>query len=232
MERDSWTSLGLDLGQVADPTAICVVEAVEVETDRVIHSQQWHAKHFGRCAPAPDCRYDTAIHYFVRALGRLPLNTGYVDVAAHVSSVVHSLNKRGAEPHLVIDATGVGRPVVDLIRDAVRDLKARVTAAVLTGGDKFDGHERSLEWRVPKAHLVSRLQALLSSKRLFLPDTKEAKALARELETFEIRITEDARFTAGAFKTGAHDDLVTALGLAVLRDQRSWHPVRGVKVWK
>ena len=39
--------------------------------------------------------------------------------------------------------------------------------------------------------------------------------MARELEDYEIRVTEDANDRYGAFKVGAHDDLVTALGLAV-----------------
>jgi hypothetical protein len=36
-----------------------------------------------------------------------------------------------------------------------------------------------------------------------------------ELLDYEIRINEDANERYGAFKVGAHDDLVTALGLAV-----------------
>jgi hypothetical protein len=36
-----------------------------------------------------------------------------------------------------------------------------------------------------------------------------------ELLDYEIRISEDANERYGAFKVGTHDDLVTALGLAV-----------------
>jgi hypothetical protein len=38
------------------------------------------------------------------------------------------------------------------------------------------------------------------------------------LEDYEIRVSEDANDKYGAFRTGAHDDLVTALGLAVQTD--------------
>jgi len=62
---------------------------------------------------------------------------------------------------------------------------------------------------------VSRLQALLQSGRLHLPRTAEAEALAAELLDYEIRVDEHANDKYGAFKVGSHDDLVTALGLAV-----------------
>ena len=66
-----------------------------------------------------------------------------------------------------------------------------------------------------------------------LPDTPEAHALAEELRDYEIRVMPQANLVAGAFKTGAHDDLVTALGLAVLDDPRRHRVGLGplVEVW-
>ena len=73
---------------------------------------------------------------------------------------------------------------------------------------------------VGKAYLVSRLQVLFQSERLKLPrQHPEAEALVQELLDYEIRVSERANDTYGAFKVGAHDDLVTALGLAVLEDR-------------
>jgi len=40
--------------------------------------------------------------------------------------------------------------------------------------------------------------------------------MVRELQDYEIRIDPNANEQYGAFSTGAHDDLVTALGLATL----------------
>jgi hypothetical protein len=70
------------------------------------------------------------------------------------------------------------------------------------------------ELRLPKALLVSRLQVLLQSGRIHLPQTQEAAALVDELLAYEIRVDEAAQATFGAFRVGAHDDLATALGLA------------------
>lgn len=59
----------------------------------------------------------------------------------------------------------------------------------------------------------------MQTTRLRMPDTDQTRALAEELRTYEIRVSEQtANLQAGAFKTGAHDDMATALGLAVLFD--------------
>jgi hypothetical protein len=47
-----------------------------------------------------------------------------------------------------------------------------------------------------------------------LPKTREAEATRAELLDYEIRVSEDGHDSCGAFRTGKHDDLVTALGLA------------------
>jgi hypothetical protein len=43
--------------------------------------------------------------------------------------------------------------------------------------------------------------------------------LTDELLTYELRVDENANDRYGAFKVGTHDDLVTALGLAVQVDR-------------
>ena len=42
--------------------------------------------------------------------------------------------------------------------------------------------------------------------RILLPRTQEADALARELQDYEIRVSEDANDRYRAFRVGAHDD--------------------------
>jgi hypothetical protein len=95
-------------------------------------------------------------------------------------------------------------------------------AVYFTHGDK-----RTEEgWRtvkLGKAWLVSRMQTLLQGGRIHLPNTQETHDLARELLEYEIRVSEDANDRYGAFKVGTHDDLVTALGLAVQRVP--WQPL-------
>jgi len=179
-------SIGVDIGQKRDPTAVAVTEIDYRERE-------------GR-------RED---HWLVRYLERLPLGTPYPAVADRLAEIVQNVRKQAELSVIYVDATGVGQPVVD-------ELVARglpVTACYFTHGDR-----RTAEWSrvtIGKAWLVSRLQALGQSKRIHLPHTAEALAMERELMGYEIRVSEDANDRYGAFKVGSHDDLVTALGLAM-----------------
>jgi hypothetical protein len=66
---------------------------------------------------------------------------------------------------------------------------------------------------------VSRLTSLLETKRVRLRDTEQARAFTDELRDFEYRVTDSASLVAEA-RVGAHDDLVPALGLATLLDNK------------
>jgi hypothetical protein len=155
----------------------------------------------------------------VRYLERLPLGSPYPAVAERVAAVVQGVHlvTSGEAPILYVDATGVGTPVVDVLRAAsVGDL-AQLKAVFFNHGDRRKV-ERG-EVRLGKAWLVARMQTLLQSGLLHLPRNAEAQVLAQELLDYEIRITEDANDRYGAFRVGAHDDLVTALGLATQEDR-------------
>lgn len=182
-------TVGVDPGQRRDPTAIAVVETEDRQRSA------------GR----------TETHFLVRHLERLKLGTSYPLVAERVAAVCRGIVTRtGVRPVLYVDATGVGTPVLDVLRAG--DVPAELIGVYFTHGDRrteVDG-----EIRLGKAYMVSRLQALLQSSRLHLPRTQEAEACGRELLDYEIRVDQDANDKYGAFKTGVHDDLVTAIGLA------------------
>jgi hypothetical protein len=195
--------VGVDIGQRVDPTTIVVVEAFKIE----------------RPGLRPEYRFEA------RHMERLAIGTPYPAVGMRIAEVVTTLEDRPVALHLqprkltlVVDATGVGRPVVDILRDALHGSRCKLTPATFTHGDRLDTTSR-LEWRVGKAFLVSRLQALFQTQRIKLPaNHPEAQAMAKELVDYELKVDPDGQDKYGAFRVGAHDDLVTALGLAVLRD--------------
>jgi hypothetical protein len=184
-------TVGVDIGQRRDPTAIAVVEQ----------------EHRG-----------SETHHVARHLERLPLGSPYPVVAERVAAVVGGVYAAtsGDAPTLYVDATGVGTPIVDILRAASVGGLARLVAVYFTHGDRRK--VESSEVKLGKAWLVSRMQALLQSGLLHLPRTAEAEALGKELLDYEIRVTEDANDRYGAFRVGSHDDLVTALGLATQED--------------
>lgn len=181
-------TIGIDIGQKSDPTAIAVVE------------MEWRG--------GDDRRED---HYLCRHLSRLPLNTGYTQVAERLGEIVAGVREyAGSVRAIYLDATGVGQPVADELKSA----GVRVTPVYFTHGDRRTENEDG-SVTLGKAFLVSRLKVLMQSKRMHLARTEEMDAMQKELLDYEIRVNEHANETYGAFKTGAHDDLVTALGLAV-----------------
>ena len=141
-------------------------------------------------------------------LERVPLGTPYPGVVAHVARL---LTKLPDHSELVIDFTGVGRPVFDMfVYSGISP-----TGVLITGGtaETRDGATCS----VPKLTLVSRLQALLHEGRLkILRELAEAETLVRELQDFRVEFTAAGHLTFNA-RTGKHDDLVLALAIAVWR---------------
>jgi len=121
---------------------------------------------------------------------------------------------QGHWPEIFVDATGVGTPVVDHLRVDSR-IAPHVWAVYLTHSRRRTENPIERKISLGKAFLVSRLQSLLNGRRLCLPTTAEAKALAHELVNYEIRVNENATDRYGAFRVGTHDDLVTAVGLAI-----------------
>ena len=130
---------------------------------------------------------------------------------------------RDANITVYADATGVGQPVVDLLDQA----GVPVWPVYFTYGDKRVSEGGSV--RLGKGWLVSRLQSLAQSDRLHLPDTAEAQAMREELLDYEIKVDRDGDAKFGAFKTGRHDDLVTALGLATQLDRGDGWTVAGAQ---
>ena len=141
-------------------------------------------------------------------LERVPLGTPYPGIVAHVGRL---LTKLPGNPELVIDFTGVGRPVFDMfVYSGISP-----TGVLITGGtaETRDGMTCS----VPKLTLVSRLQALLHEGRLkILRELDEAETLVRELQDFRVEFTAAGHLTFSA-RSGKHDDLVLALAIAVWR---------------
>jgi len=72
---------------------------------------------------------------------------------------------------------------------------------------------------------VSVVQVALQTDKLKIANSlPEAATLVRELQDFEIKITDAANDTYGAWRVGAHDDLVLAVAMALYigRKRAAW----------
>jgi hypothetical protein len=125
---------------------------------------------------------------------------------------------------VVVDQTGVGQAVVDVL--ARSQLAAALGRVVITGGRRTS-RSGCGAWRVPKKELVSCLQWLLRSRRLWVAALPERQPLIREMLVFRAKVTAAAQETFGARRERGHDDLVLAVALAAWWGERNGGPRLG-----
>ena len=196
MERrvGSWFFAGLDLGQSHDFTAIAVVERVEMA---------------GKFDPVAFA-YEKVVERQLRHLERVPLGTPYTEIVERVAQVVGTRGVRDC-CHLVVDATGVGRPVVDMLRSA--RLPCRLMPTLITGGEQ-EGSANGYH-RVPKRDLITGLRLLLEQRLLKIAAGLEhGPTLAKEMADMRMKVTAAGNEQYEAWRESAHDDLVLAVALA------------------
>jgi hypothetical protein len=174
-------TIGIDLGQVSDPTAIVAVQSLARDDGKPI--------------------------YWVTHIERLPLGLTYPGVISHVKRLLHQ--RRFSSAKLVLDLTGLGRPVADHFNDeGLHPLKVTIT-----GGATEHRDEKGV-WSVPKHILVAAVRTPLESERLFFDKSQpEAPILQAELKNFRAEYSDSGRIAYNA-RVGAHDDLVLACALA------------------
>jgi hypothetical protein len=189
-------AVGLDLGLAQDFSALCVLEYDDV------------------AEPV----------YHVRHLHRWSLGTAYTTIAKDVKALIDRppLNWRvplvpkpegWREPILAVDATGCGRPVVEMI--AGEEPAAWLKPVLITAGHSVSQGDDGY-WHIAKVQLVSVLQATLQSGRLKIDAGLEfAGTLVSELKNFRVKITTSANQTFEAWREKDHDDLVLAVALSV-----------------
>lgn len=183
-------TIGLDLGKAKDYTALCILE---------------------RHGDADEA------HFHARHLQRFALGTTYPTIVASVAAMIGREPLLKTCPRLAIDETGVGSPVVDLFRQA--NLPVELYPVHITGGatENFDKGV----YYTPKRDLVSIVQVALQTDKLKIAsELPEAATLVRELQDFEVKITDAANDVYGAWRSGSHDDLVLAVAMALYIGKR------------
>jgi len=181
--------LGLDLGQRQDPSAALLVERVGVGF-------------------APD--------YLVRWGRRWALGTEYGEVALEVERVYNSPHLGEAPPRLLVDATGVGAPVVEMLR---RRGLSPVPVLITAGRTSHRGEDGW--WHVPKKDLAASLALVMEQGRLQIARKLDiAEQLRKEMAAFRIKRTSAGNEMYEAWREGDHDDLVLALAIALWWGER------------
>ena len=195
--------LGLDIGQSPDPSALSVVQ----RSGRV---------------PAT---------YGVRWLKRWALGHRYSDVVLEAAHVATDKSLEGLDRYLVIDATGVGRPVLEMF-DAegpilkavagfagVSQIAVTITAGFSVTVSKADRGVLLLAdeaYNVPRRDLISTAQVVLQTKRLRIAEGlgRDGEQLLEEFLSLRRRMTDKGE-TFEPDSAAGHDDLVLSVALPV-----------------
>jgi len=141
----------------------------------------------------------------------------YNDVAERVAGL---LERPGlADATVVLDETGVGVAVGDLLAKALRGRGrgGRLLRVTITNGLKTTTVPGG--FHVPKRDLVTAVALALEGGRLIIPSALPMSGtLVEELANFKVTVSAGGHDSYGAgadWREGNHDDLVLALALAV-----------------
>ena len=196
-------AVGVDLGQSKDPTSIAVIEKIALEIS---------ARCFTKQIPeAREALRSERPTYILRLLEQAPLGESYPAQAQRVNRILARQQIAEHDPRVWVDYTGVGRAVFDIFK---QERVPRIVPVTITFGGE-DGPNGHGGHNVTKLGLVSRLQALMHTGKLHMPDTLPlSKLFRRELLDFRVSYTAVGNAKFGA-REGAHDDLILAVALAV-----------------
>jgi hypothetical protein len=217
-------SVGVDLGQANDFTAIAVLEKKVVPPETAL---------FSPVGESPGNRLvDGAIVYDLVYLKRPKLGTSYDVVARRVADLVCELEPQGAfgelgQVTLSADATGVGRAVVDMLdtefkrRGATSRAVPRVdfrrvsvvgSQGTLKRPTRTDGY-----WSVPKRDLIFPAVAAFQQGRIRIArGIADRDALVDELKNYRSKVNiSTGNLAFEPWRESAHDDLLFATCLAL-----------------
>jgi hypothetical protein len=191
--------IGLDLGQVRDFSAITVNRKhLELGTDEVFHC--------------------------IVFSHRFKLGTPYPDVARETAELIEQLPKLAEPPRLFADATGVGRPLIDLLRgEGLSPL-----AVTLTGGQHWSMAPGG--WiSLPKSEMVSTMTVALQRRQVAIAaEMPWLKQMIGELQNYRLSQTAAGNAAFNARSEADHDDLVVSLGLSIFGASKRWGAPRRV----
>ncbi len=177
--------IGLDLATLSDHTALAVLEAMPAER---AGQRRFDVVHLQRWRGEP-----------------------YAQIVADVADILSQEPLYGRY-RLLVDATGVGVPIVEQLRQA----GLLCTAITITGGAVVG--RNAIGVTVPKAALINAFTVVVQQRRIRIAADleEEGRALAHEMELFARRqnvITGANQYAV--WESGEHDDLVMATALPI-----------------
>jgi len=115
-------------------------------------------------------------------------------------------------PHLCMDASGLGAPVRDYLKQnhTFNQAARRLWPVVFTGGEAARFDPKTHNYNISKTLIISNFLSLMQHKRFdYAPDLQALPLLEKEIASFKYHLTPSGH-TGFDAESGAHDDLICA----------------------
>jgi hypothetical protein len=179
--------------------------------------------------------------YRVRHCERLPLGTRYLDVQTYLRDLMTDVRRyaqarydelppklRGRDMGsvtLVIDESGLGAPMFDLLDQA----QLKPVGITIIGGPTWSTN--GLHYTVPLNDLITAVELGMEQQTLgFAADLDHLPTLIEEFATFERRLTKAGHDTYGNYREGSHDDMIFSIALPLWFATYGYADVRSHKL--
>jgi hypothetical protein len=217
-------TVGVDLGQANDPTAIAVMERVVVPPQTALFAPV--GSHPGNRLVEGDIVYDLVY------LKRPRLGTPYDVIAKRVCDLICELEPEGSfgelgQVTLAVDATGVGRGICDMLHTELkrRGATSKSVPRVDFRRVSITGSQTQLKrpertngyWSVPKKDLVfPAVAAFQQGKIRIAKGIKDREALVHELKNYSRKTNiATGNMAFEPWRESDHDDLLFAVCLSL-----------------
>jgi len=198
--------IGVDFGQAQDFTAIAYgLYGGEVE--------------FPAVDPNGPSKLEPILN--LKYLRRLQLGMSYEDQVRKLRALYDQVHgETGQRPLLIVDGTGVGRAITEMVRKAGMPC----IMVTVTGGSK--PNKEGSNWTIPKKDLVGPAQLGIQNRTIKLAKgLAHAEILVKELQNFHHKQNiATGNDTFEAHRESDHDDLVFAVSLVAYAFRTSTEP--------
>lgn len=165
------------------------------------------AERYIRAGVSYDHEKQTELH--IRHAERLPRGTPFPKICEHVIMLARAF----VDVDVIVDATGLGHGLSVMLRE--RGLEHH--AITITSGSEatYKRVKLGYDWKIGKRVIVEAVALALDTRRLKIANALPfSQTLISELASFDVHVTPSGHEVFGA-KSGKHDDLVIATGLAL-----------------
>ena len=187
--------LGCDLAKNLDFTSFAVIEMETPESEEL--DSMYHLKGLDRIKGVD---YPKITELIISTIKRLDEEEGTID-----------------GPHLCMDASGLGAPIRDYLKQAdVFTAQREIYPVVFTGGEAARHDPTTGNYNISKTLIISNFLSLMQHKRFdYASDLEALPLLEKEISSFKYHLTPSGH-TGFDAESGAHDDLICAVCIPLI----------------